>query len=84
MKLIEAVRLAREREHQWVGIDGSSAIFSYKYKPSKFIGKPQWAIATHSACLFNYLGRCETPLTGTWENWLFNVNQITEIGGSNN
>jgi len=72
MKLVEAVRKAREEGYKWLAIDSYMDINSYNNKPVFDDWDDSWYEETH-----NPLGICSTPLGGNrGEDWLIELKEI--------
>ena len=71
MTLIEAIQTARLFNDGWIAIDKDGEIYSYAFKPIIHTSD-QWYHPTHRGLD----AVCSTPLSGTYKDWLINVDDI--------
>lgn len=71
MTLIEAIRIARNKNLPWVLVDERKNIYTYSKTPIEV--PPN----LYGCCDgVDFIGTCHTPLGGMYMTWLFEVSKI--------
>ena len=74
MTLHEAVLRAKRKDYKWLAIDKSLDIYGFTHRPGR--GGTIWCTRKYSH-LYTPIGKCTTPLSGNFTDWLIDVEKLT-------